>query len=110
MCLCDESCEYYIVPLTYYKGYTATLTTDQGGKEKLEISCFENGMILVKTNGSNGKIFIHYSGTTTQTVTFWISFSSTILLSFGAITYVVVKKRKKSTKKLIQIKNKKNNL
>lgn len=98
--VCDESCEYYIVPLTYYKGYTATLTTDQSEKENLEISCFENGMILVKTNGSNGKIFIHYSGTTTQTVTFWISFSSTILLSFGAITYVVVKKKKEIYKKI----------
>ncbi|MBO5229598.1 MAG: hypothetical protein J6B20_02275 [Clostridia bacterium] len=81
--------EYYIVPLVYFKGYTAVHVDEDGKRTNLAVSGHTNGMMVVKGNGKKGKVAIHYAGTTVQKVSFVISFVGTLVSVVGAVVYAV---------------------
>ncbi len=81
--------EYYIVPLVYFKGYTAVHVDEEGKRTNLAVSGHTNGMMVVKGNGKKGKVAIHYAGTPVQNVTFVISFVGTLASVVGAVVYAV---------------------
>ena len=93
----NEDSEYYIVPIVYYKGYQATLVSEDGVKTNLAIENCENSMIKIKTNHENGKVYLHYAGTTIQNVSFWISLVSVFAIVVGSVTYTILQKKQNKT-------------
>lgn len=89
--------EYYILPLIYYKGYSATLIEEDGTKHTLDIGRDDYACIKVNNNqGINGTIIVDYTGTSIQKVSYLISGSTAILLLVGTPIYIgIMKKRKK---------------
>ncbi len=85
----DGDGEYYIVPLVYFKGYTAVHVDEEGKRTNLAVSGHTNGMMVVEGNGKKGKVAIHYAGTTVQNVTFVISFVGTLAIVVGVVVYAV---------------------
>ncbi len=86
----DDS--YYIVPLVYYKGYSASIKYDNGVVEELNISKTDKAMIKVETLGKEGVVTLNYTGTPIQNVTFIISFVSSVVVLTMFITYYVLVK------------------
>jgi len=93
----NEDSEYYIVPIVYYKGYQATLVSEDGVKTNLAIESCENSMIKIKTNHENGKVYLHYAGTTIQNVSLWISLVSVFAIVVGSVTYTILQKKQNKT-------------
>lgn len=81
------------LPLTYYKGYTATIN----GEESLPITQSENGLIQIPVNRS-GNIKVWYAGTLTQKVSPFISIIGTLLLCF----YIIFVKRREKLNKCLK--------
>lgn len=93
-----KNSEYYVVPIIYYKGYSATVTKENGETVKLNVRQSEDGMIIVETNGKTGDVVVCYSGTTIQHVTFLISLVGSVVLAGGVIVVLILKKRKNKEK------------
>ncbi len=87
-----EDTDLYTASLIYYKGYSATLITETGEKEKLSCTRDDLGLITVSNHtGLPGTIEIIYSGTLIQKISVAITLASIILLC-------IVLFRKKSAK------------
>ncbi|MBQ9790469.1 MAG: hypothetical protein IJW24_02620 [Clostridia bacterium] len=86
-----DASDYYIVPIIYYKGYSATIEKD-GKINNLEIKKHEKG-IQIFTNGETGHVTLNYDGTKIQKFAPLVSLVSLI----GVVTFVSVRhfKRKK---------------
>ena len=72
-------------PLTYYKGYTATLNN-----KKVAVEESKNGLVEVSINNS-GKLIVQYTGTFLQRYSLYITLISCVLL----IIYIVATNRRK---------------
>ncbi|MDR2954598.1 MAG: hypothetical protein LBV43_05915 [Prevotella sp.] len=75
------------LPLTYYKGYKATLNN-----KEIPVSESKNGLIQVSSSGS-GKIDVYYGGTTTQKGSWFIT-----LISIAALCVYIIFIRRKEEK------------
>lgn len=65
----DPDKEEYDIPLLYYKGYSAYITTPSGEIISLPIRKAKNGAItLVNEDGNVGRVTIEYSGTLIQKI------------------------------------------
>jgi len=83
-----KNSDYYIVPLVYYKGYTATT---EDNNTNLKVEKHKNG-IKVYTEGYTGEITVSYKGTTLQKVSLIVSFSTFTIIS-GLLIVKTIKKR-----------------
>lgn len=75
------------IPRFYYKGYTATLNN-----KELSITKSKNGLIETRVTES-GKVYIEYTGTTIQKISYYISILSILSLCI----YIFMNKRKLNT-------------
>lgn len=78
------------LPLTYYIGYQATLDG-----EKVDYRQSDNGLIEIPITKS-GKVEIQYTGTTLQTVSYYISLVAIVFF----VLYIIFANRKKTQKQL----------
>lgn len=80
---------YYELPIIYYKGYKATLETENNKKINLKIEKTQNGLVKtnLKENENIGKITVWYNGTSIQKVSYIISFSSFLILIFYCLRH-----------------------
>ena len=72
------------LPLTYYKGYTATINN-----ANIEVTKSKNGFVEIPVNQS-GKVTVKFTGTFLQKYSIYITLVSSILLSI----YVIIQNRK----------------
>lgn len=72
------------LPLTYYKGYTATINN-----ANIEVTKSKNGFVEIPVNQS-GKITVEFTGTFIQKYSIYITLLSSILLS----VYIIIQNRK----------------
>lgn len=91
-----EGQEHCVLPLIYYKGYSATLHTAEGEEISLPVTQSEDGLVLVtKAETEAGLIEVEYSGTVIQTIS-----NITTLLVLGSLAGCLVWKiKRKSIKK-----------
>lgn len=77
----DKSYDYVDVPFLYYKGYSAVIVDDAGGKTKLEVSGEgKNGMCRVELSGAKGTLTVTYRGTIIQYISYIVSALFLILI------------------------------
>ncbi len=95
----DEENTYYDLPIIYYKGYSATITLDDGTSKKLKVVQSATGKSRIYTDGLVGTIQFKYTGTIVQTVCFYVSTLSICGL-VGWVVYLTIKKRIKSKRRL----------
>ena len=75
------------VPLTYYTGYAAKITKNDGTQENLKVTPSETGTVLVdNSNQLYGTIRVYYKGTIIQAVSRIIT-----LVTWGALVYYIIK-------------------
>lgn len=87
---CPES-NYYTIPLLYYKGYCATITTNNGTKE-LRIEKGDNNLVKVINNDKFvGNVTVTYSNTIMQKLSILISLISLVTID---IIYLIFKYKK----------------
>lgn len=72
------------LPLTYYKGYTATINN-----ANIEVTKSKNGFVEIPVNQS-GKVTVEFTGTFLQKYSIYITLISIILLSI----YIIIQNRK----------------
>lgn len=87
----DESTDYFVLPLTYYKGYQVTKVD---GDTTIQVETFEtaNGLVACKNDGS-GQYICRYEDTPIRKASLITSFVTLLLLGAGAIY-----RHKKNTK------------
>lgn len=87
---------YIDLPLIKYKGYTATFTGESGKTAELTPYYGENNVLRLYLNDitEDGTVYVTYSGTATQHISFIISVASVIAL-VGYILYSSLQARKK---------------
>lgn len=72
--------EYVDVPFVYYNGYKATIVSDDGATNKLNMGVSDrNGLARVELNGAKGHLRVYYGGTVIQ----WISIIISIITALG---------------------------
>ena len=80
----------YICPLTYYKGYKATLTDEGGGTYELDVQESDTGQVeVVGDSSKTGEINVYYGGTLIQTISLIIS----IVTVIGVIVYIIARRK-----------------
>lgn len=84
-----DSNDYLEFPLTYYKGYTATLNNS-----KIEVEESKKGLVEVHIDKS-GKLVVEYTGTFLQKYSIYISLISFIICIIYIFRYNKILKRKK---------------
>ena len=87
----EESTSYFVLPLTYYKGYQVTKVN---GDTTVQVETFEtaNGLVACKNEGS-GQYYCRYDDTPIRKISLITSFATLLLL--GAFT---VYHRQRNTK------------
>lgn len=90
-------CEFFDVPLLYYKGYAATITTESGETKELEIDYADNNKIRVYGIGESGEITVSYVGTKVQMAAYIINGVAALGTAVGLIYYGRKKKNNSST-------------
>jgi hypothetical protein len=95
---CNNS-DFYILPIFYYKGYSAYLTTSDGSVQKLNVSENYDGRVIVDTKGKSGTLRVYYEGTMIQNVSFIVSSLGVLYM----VSYFVVKgiKNRKNKNKMV---------
>ena len=84
--------EFFEIPLLYYKGYSASLKTEDGETEQLEVVKGENNVVRVIGENLSGEVCVSYSGTFVQKVAYAINALAIIAL-IGFIIYFQKQKR-----------------
>ena len=87
---------YMDLPLINYKGYTAVFTDKDGNEISLNTEYGENNVLRVflRDIKTDGTVYVTYSGTAIQHISFWLNVCAVILLA-GWIAYSrVIKVRK----------------
>ena len=70
-----------MLPLIYYKGYTAHIYTPENRGEALEVIATADGLVQVNKDVSDvGEIVVSYDGTIVQTISEWISIITVLAL------------------------------
>lgn len=92
----DETGTYLDLPLINYKGYTAVFTDKDGNEMPLDIFYGDNNVVRIylKDIKTDGTLYVTYSGTAIQHISFVLNVISVILL-VGWIIYSAVKEVRK---------------
>jgi hypothetical protein len=79
---------YMDLPLIKYKGYTAVFTDKDGNEISLNTEYGENNVLRVflRDIKTDGTVYVTYSGTAIQHISFWLNVCAVILLA-GWIAY-----------------------
>ena len=96
----DVESEYFDIPLLYYKGYAAEIVTSDGTYNNLEVVKSPNNNVVrvLNPNLDSGIIYIKYSGTVIQ----YISYAINIATIAALVIYFIFRKKlfqKKTTLK-----------
>lgn len=92
----DDSSQSYTVPLVFYRGYKATLTTASGTILELPIMICDtnrNRIQIINNSGKGGSIRVWYAGTVLQRISLCISIFGCIV----CVVYLYIMKRYKQT-------------
>lgn len=86
---------YFDIPLLYYKGYSAFITTEANKSYNLKIEKSPNNNLIRVYNPTNvsGEITVTYSGTSLQKISFYTSVFSLFLLLCCFVLYRKVRKK-----------------
>lgn len=91
-----EDCAYFDVPLLYYKGYHAKLVCGNESFDLPVVCSPNNNLVRVENNqNQSGKITVCYTGTLWQTLSYWISALTALL-----IVAIWIYRREKRTNQL----------
>ncbi|MBO5981417.1 MAG: hypothetical protein J6Q24_03110, partial [Clostridia bacterium] len=87
---------YMDLPLIKYKGYTAVFTDKEGNETTLTPVYGENNVvrIFLRDIKTDGTVYVTYSGTAIQHISFWLNISAVILLAGWILYSRVIKDRK----------------
>jgi len=88
----DSQSEYYVVPIIYYKGYSAYIKQNDE-RIKLNVESDTNAMIKIHTKGLEGEVYLFYKGTILQNITFILSNINVMLISCYVIYHTYIKKK-----------------
>ncbi len=88
-----RDCEYFDIPLLYYKGYTATITTENGEKKPLEIDYGSNNKIRVYNDNQTGEVLVSYEGTAIQKTAYAVNIIAVLTVA-GYLCFVFVNRKK----------------
>lgn len=82
----EEAPDIYVLPLIYYKGYTARIYTPENRGEALEVIATADGLVQVNKDVSDvGEIVVSYDGTMVQTISEWISIITVLAMVIWCI-------------------------
>ena len=85
----EEASDIYVLPLIYYKGYTAKLYTPENPGDALEVLGTADGLVQVNKEASDaGEIVVCYGGTLLQRISEWIS----LITLIGIVVYIARKR------------------
>lgn len=90
-------CDYFDVPLVFYKGYSASILTPDGAIKKLNVVNSPNNNLCRVINDKNqkyGEVCIKYSGTKLQKISYLINFLAMIVI--GILNFVAKNKESKA--------------
>ncbi len=87
---------YMDLPLIKYKGYTAVFTDKQGNETPLTVEYGENNVVRIFLSDikTDGTVYVTYSGTAVQHISFWVSLLSVIALAVIILYFRVIRVRK----------------
>ena len=88
---------YMDLPLIKYKGYTAVFTDKEGNEISLNTEYGENNVLRVflRDIKTDGTVYVTYSGTAIQHISFWLNVCAVILLAGWILYSRVIKDRKR---------------
>ncbi len=85
--------EYFDVPLLFYKGYSATITDENGHTENLSVTHSGNNLVRLISSGKEGRISVTYSGTMIQRLSYGLNSISAVLAAAYIITRIFSRKK-----------------